>query len=301
MTWKKLPLAKFFEMAKTPVVWITGADGFTGRYLVDALRQKNYTVITTVVDITDPEQVTKTVKSIKPDYIINLAGISFVPEGADASVYAVNTLGPTYILEACLELATPPTKIIFASSANIYGSQQQASIDETCIANPVNHYGCSKWAMEQLAKNYSDRLDILMTRPFNYTGVGQSERFLVPKIIAHIKHKKQSIRLGNIDIWRDFSDVRWVVEAYIRLMEKPDISGVVNLCSGRLTSISDILEHAQKVAGTTISVVADPALMRQTDIARQCGNNHRLFELVPEMPSPPAFEETLNWMMTGSD
>ncbi len=127
--------------------------------------------------------------AIQPDYIINLAAISFVPDGDDESIYAVNTFGPQNILSACLKLSKPPKNIILASSANIYGLQDKEQVNEDCKPNPVNHYGCSKWSMEQIAQTYSSDLNITITRPFNYTGAGQQSKFIVPKIVEHFKQK----------------------------------------------------------------------------------------------------------------
>ncbi len=133
-----------------------------------------------------------------------------MPDGQDESIYAINTFGPQYILDACLKLKKSPKRIILASSSTIYGPQGNERLNEHSLVNPTNHYACSKWAMEQIAATYADRLNITITRPFNYTGVGQDIKFLVPKIISHFKQKAATIKLGNIDVWRDFSDVRWI-------------------------------------------------------------------------------------------
>ena len=238
------------------------------------------------------------VAEVQPQYIINLAAISFVPDGGDATIYAVNSFGPQHILEASLSLSVPPKRIILASSANVYGSQDGQVIDEGCHAQPINHYGCSKWAMEQVASTYADRLNITITRPFNYTGRGQAEKFLVPKIVAHFQSKAQRIELGNIDIWRDFSDVRWVSQAYSQLLSAPwHEFNIVNLCSGRLLSIREIIATLEKLSGHKMEVTVNPNFVRSADIARQCGDNSRLFQQLGDFPTPPGFENTLAWML----
>ncbi len=279
-------------------MWLVGADSFTGQYLRSALERAGYRVDITPVDITNSAAVNSVVAEVRPQYIINLAAISFVPDGGDATIYAVNSFGPQNILEACLSLKVPPKRIILASSANVYGSQAQEVIDEGCQAKPVNHYGCSKWAMEQVARTYAEQLNITITRPFNYTGRGQQEKFLVPKIVAHFQRGADTIELGNIDIWRDFSDVRWVSQAYSQLLSAPERGfNIVNLCSGRLTSIREIIVMLERLTGHQLSVEMNPAFVRQTDIARQCGNNAQLYQMLPSLAVPGLFADTLKWML----
>ena len=285
-------------MSNSRKIWLIGADSFTGNHLLPRLEKGDYHVDTEEVDITDVNQVEDRILQIKPDYIINLAAISFVPDGEDESIYAVNTFGPQNILSACLKLSKPPKNIILASSANIYGLQDKEQVNEDCKPNPVNHYGCSKWSMEQIAQTYSSDLNITITRPFNYTGAGQQSKFIVPKIVEHFKQKSPTLKLGNIDIWRDFSDVRWIAEVYTCLLATP-ANGIrsVNLCSGRLIAIKEIITILQDVTGHEINIETDQGLMRQADIKRQCGDNKKLFELLPALSPPIAFEKTIQWMV----
>lgn len=279
-------------------MWLVGADSFTGHYLRSALEGEGYQIDVTPVDITNGAAVKSIVAEVQPQYIINLAAISFVPDGGDATIYAVNSFGPQHILEASLSLKVPPKRIILASSANVYGSQAGEVIDEGYNAKPINHYGCSKWAMEQVAHTYAEQLNITITRPFNYTGRGQQGKFLVPKIVAHFQQGADTIELGNIDIWRDFSDVRWVSQAYSQLLSVPERGfNIVNLCSGRLTSIREIIAILEKLTGHQLSVEVNPDFVRQTDIARQCGNNARLYQTLPQLAVPGVFADTLKWML----
>jgi len=285
-------------VSKIETVWLLGANGFTGKYLVPILQAQSYIVVIERVDISCRAAVQEAMLRIQPDYIINLAGISFVPDDGSSHVYAINTLGPQNILEACLKLEQAPKRIILASSANIYGLQSLEQINEDCSPDPVNHYGCSKLAMEQIAKTYSNKLNIIITRPFNYTGKGQAGKFLIPKIIEHFKKREHTIKLGNIDIWRDFSDVRWVAQAYKELLTiSNDKLEIVNLCSGNLTSIREIIDTLQHITGHTINIETAPEFIRQTDIKSQCGDNSFLFELAPKLCQPINIKDTLSWMM----
>ncbi|OUS01201.1 hypothetical protein A9Q90_10090 [Gammaproteobacteria bacterium 54_18_T64] len=286
-------------MAQTEgCVWLIGADSFTGHYLRPTLEVEGYRVDVTPVDITSAAAVQSAMLDIQPQYIINLAAISFVPDGADATIYGVNCLGAENILAASLLLKQPPRRIILASSANIYGAQQQEVIDENCLPNPINHYGCSKWSMEQIARTYADRLNITITRPFNYTGRGQKEKFLVPKIVAHFQKKASSIELGNVDIWRDFSDVRWISRTYSQLLSAPGPElNIFNLCSGQLISIREIIATLENLSGHKVEIKVNPDFVRQADIVRQRGDNGRLVQRFEQLLAPPAFEETLAWML----
>ena len=285
-------------MTSSRKVWLIGADSFTGTHLLPSLERNKYQVDISEVDITDKEQVSEAMFRIEPDYIISLAAISFVPDDGDESIYAVNTFGAQNILAACLKLPKKPKNIILASSANIYGVQKQEQVDENSIPNPVNHYGCSKWSMEQIAQTYSEQLNITITRPFNYTGIGQDSKFLVPKIVEHFIKKTTVLKLGNIDVWRDFSDVRWIIEAYTKLLSRQN-KGLtrVNLCSGNLISIREIIDVLQQITDHQITVETDIDLVRKADIHRQCGNNKKLFELLPNLSSVIELKETLKWMV----
>jgi nucleoside-diphosphate-sugar epimerase len=112
-------------------------------------------------------------------------------------VYDINFFGTLNILDALVELGQRPAKIVLASSANVYGNPPVEVIDESVCPMPVNHYAISKLAMEFMARTYFDRLNILITRPFNYTGVGQGDNFLIPKIVRHYQEGKTEIELGN--------------------------------------------------------------------------------------------------------
>ncbi len=285
-------------MTHRQTVWVIGANSFTGNYLVPALKENNYQVDTTRVDIRNAQQIEQEMLRIQPEYVINLAAISFVPDGENTDIYAINTLGPQNILDACLKMAQVPKKIILPSTSHVYGQQTREIIDENCPIDPINHYSCSKWAMEQIAKTYQQELNITITRPFNYTGKGQAEKFLIPKIVQHFKQKSKVITLGNINIWRDFSDVRWVVKAYIALLTEETLFQIFNLCSGHMMSIKEIIDHLHAVTGHEIKIETNAAFIRKTDIQRQRGSQQVLLNTCPQLTLPMDFKQTLSWMLT---
>ena len=193
---------------------ITGAAGFTGRHLIAAASRKGYRCIalaqqkgkevsgahdTLVADLLDPAALEQAIAQVKPDFIVHLAAISFVAHGNPAEIYQANQLGTINLLDAIRKSVSNIKKILIASSANIYGNTTDLPITEATPLAPVNHYGMSKVTMEMATKLYAD-LPIVMSRPFNYTGCGQSPNFLIPKIVNAFRAGKHEIELGNLDV-----------------------------------------------------------------------------------------------------
>jgi nucleoside-diphosphate-sugar epimerase len=141
-------------------------------------------------------------------------------------MYAANTVGTSSLLEAVARTLPEVRKVLPASSAHVYGDADADPIDENVPPMPVNHCACSKLAMEPIARTWVDRLPIVIARPFNYTGPGQTEGFLIPKLEAHYAGRRPVLEPGNIEVERDFSDVRMVADAYARLLGS-DATGVV--------------------------------------------------------------------------
>ncbi|WP_027210068.1 GDP-mannose 4,6-dehydratase [Burkholderia sp. WSM2232] len=296
--------------AQQPVrTLVTGAGGFTGRYLVDNLRERGHTVIETFagrdeeqtptrlrLDITSPENCRHVIEAARPDYIVHLAAISFVGHDDPLDFYRVNVLGTLNLLEACAATGHTPRKALIASSANVYGNVTSDAIDESFPLTPVNHYAASKAAMETMVHTWFDRLPILIVRPFNYTGRGQASNFLVPKIVEHFARREPSIELGNIDIARDFSDVRYVVRAYEALLNSDATGETVNVCTGRPYTLREILSAASDLTGHKLQVNINPAFVRQTDVKVLAGSPAKLRALVPEVQAIP-FMDTLRWML----
>jgi len=288
-------------------VLITGIESFTGKHLSSYLENSGYDVYGTSLftngqktlqcDITNKGDILAALKSVKPDFFIHLSGISFAAHGNNEDFYKVNTIGTTNILDAFIELGHMPQKIILASSATIYGNQGLEVLDESLCPKPANHYGASKYAMECLAQGYFTKLPILITRPFNYTGKGQAENFLIPKIVSHFKENKKVIELGNLDVSREFNDVDFVCEVYKLLLECNDTSSMVNICSGRGIRLLDVIEMMNKIAGYDIEVQVNPAFVRKDEIKSLTGSETKLTNMIGNIKQKP-FEETLKSMLS---
>jgi len=230
-------------------------------------------------DLRNTAEVRRFIEGSRPHFVIHLAAVSFVAHGEPLDFYAVNTIGTLNLLEG-LSAIGGIRKVVLASSSQVYGATDGEVLTESAPCRPRNHYACSKWAMEQMAETFRDRLPIVVTRPFNYTGRGQSDSFLVAKIASHFRMRAPTIPLGNINVVRDFSDVRLVVDAYCRLLESPPPAGPVNICSGTGVSIRSILDECARLTGHRIEVVVQKELIRQSDIVHLIGSNARLVKTI---------------------
>ena len=274
-------------------VLITGIDSFTGVHLSSYLENSGYDMYGTSLvksaekkykcDITNIEDILTVLNIVKPDFFIHLSGISFAAHGNNEDFYKVNTIGTINILDAFIELGLNPEKIIIASSATIYGNQGVEVLDEFMCPKPANHYGASKYAMECMAKNYFDKLNIIITRPFNYTGVGQAEHFLIPKIVKHFKEKKEVIELGNLDVSREFNDVTYVCEVYKELLECESKGEIVNICSNIGIKLLDVIDMMNKLADYKIEVKVNPEFVRKDEIKSLTGSTKKLFTVINEI------------------
>ena len=289
-------------------VLITGIHGFTGRYLRHELSRAGWEVFGTGThpcaddpgyrraDLGDQEALDRLVAEIRPRAVVHLAAVAFVGHGDANDFYRVNLIGARNLLAALARAAEPPECVVLAGSANVYGNTREGVIDEDTPPNPANDYAVSKHAMEEMARLWMPTLPIVITRPFNYTGAGQSTSFLLPKIVQHFRERAPVIRLGTLDVWRDFSDVRAVVRAYRGLLEACPRSCTFNICSGREHSLREVLAMAESLSGHRIAVEVDPALVRANEVRRLRGDPGRLRALVPDWDMPP-LEQTLKWML----
>ena len=289
-------------------VLITGSEGFTGRYVTEEFKRAGWEVWGASlqpkpeqpqylqIDLLQPDTLTPIVTRIQPDVVIHLAAVAFVAEDDANSFYQVNLIGTRNLLEVLSAAKKPPECTIVASSANVYGNSTLEVLSEDSPTNPANDYAVSKLAMEYLAKTYMDRLGIVITRPFNYTGVGQSNRFLIPKIVEHFRVRSPVIELGNIDVARDFSDVRDIAYLYYRLSELQPISETFNICSSNTITLRECLAKATELTGHSMEAVINSRLQRKNEIPRLTGSRENISKL-GLTESPRAFEDTLLWML----
>lgn len=280
-------------------VLVTGQQGFTGRYVSNELDRRGHDVVALAGDLRDPAAVRQEIAAARPDATIHLAAQAFVDSTDYDGFYGVNQVGTFNLLEA-LAATVPQSTVLLASSAQVYGNAAAGLLTEEQPLRPANHYALSKAFMEQgAAALWGDRLHLLIARPFNYTGVGQEERYLVPKIVAHFRQRAPSIELGNLHVLRDFGDVRAVADAYVDLVEtRDDLSdGVFNVASGVLTSVGQIIEHLAERTGHKIEVRVNPVFVRANDVPELGGDSTRLRAALSGW-SPRRLTDTLDWMLS---
>ena len=152
--------------------------------------------------------------------------------------------------------------------------------------------------MEYLAKLYADRLPMIICRPFNYTGVGQAESFLLPKIVAHVRNGATEIELGNLDVARDFSDVRDVSAVYAHLIDtKAAIGCTLNVCSGRAYTLREVLGLVEDLSGRRLGVRVNPEFVRRNEVKVLLGDPSRLNAMLPAIRGKISLRDTLRWMI----
>jgi len=250
-----------------------------------------------VVDLGEEDSLSRLVDDLVPDKVVHLAAIAFVAHRDPAEMYRSNILGTRNLLHALASAPSRPDAVLIASSANIYGNAREGVLDESVPPAPANDYGVTKAAAELLAGAHANRLPLIVVRPFNYTGRGQSGQFLIPKIVSHVRRRAAEIELGNLDVARDFSDVRGIVDAYARLLAKPAAIGeTFNICSGKATSLRQLLDLVMDISGHELAVRVNPAFVRSDEVKTLCGSPRKVESLMGPL-TMPSLEETLRWML----
>jgi GDP-4-dehydro-6-deoxy-D-mannose reductase len=279
-------------------VLITGADGFAGRHLRAALELRGVEPMASRVDVRDPAAVSREFQAIRPDAVAHLAAITSVADAwnREHEVWTVNAIGTLNVVLALRECA-PDARLLIASSAEVYGriTEQEGAVAEDHALAPISAYGRSKAAAE-LAGARND-LDIVVARPFPHTGPGQTETFAIPSFAGQIARieagqSPATIKVGNLEARRDYSDVRCVVDAYIRLLEQRTLFGVFNVATGTAHSMASILERLLTLTTADIAIETDPGRLRPADIPLLVGSPRRLSETTGWRPTR-SLDETL--------
>ena len=277
-------------------ILVSGANGFTGKFFQSIAEGFGHEIVQLSSDLNDRASLLEEVHSARASAILHLAAISSVTHSDEAEFYNVNVLGTINLLNAIVTSPSPPSKVLLASSANVYGNCLDSPITETQIASPVNHYATSKLAMEHMALTYVDRLPLIIARPFNYTGPGQSENFLIPKLVSHFARRAAYIDLGNLYVKREFNDVRMVCEAYLRLLSVGEAGQIYNICSGQVYSLKQVLDLLSLLTSHHLEVRVNPSFVRDNEVRRLCGSPEKLLKCIGRIQSY-SLEDTLKSML----
>lgn len=288
----------------TPRTLVIGANGFAGTYLVTELKKAGHEIITADLpdfDLLNQPAIENLVKTAQPNFVVNLAAISSV--GASwkepAATIQVNVVGTLILLDAIVKHAPNAKTLLIGSSEEYAPGNLKLSENRDLVAS--NPYGISKIAQENFADLYRKKygIKIVCTRSFNHTGVGQCASFVLPSFVQQVAKiektgKPGTIKVGNLEAIRDFSDVRDIVHVYRMLLENDTKYNIYNVGSGIAHKIADILETIISFASVDIKVEQDPEKMRPVDMPYQCCDNSRIVEL--GYWNGTKIEDTLKWM-----
>ena len=282
-------------------ILLTGSDGFTGRHFAEKARTAGNEVVPLMADLADSEALQREVLATAPDAALHLAAISFVGHADEKAFYSVNVIGTMNLLAALAQLPQAPHRVLLASSANVYGNCKASPIFEDQPPAPVNHYAMSKLAMEHMSRTYADRLPMVITRPFNYTGPGQAVNFIIPKLVDHFVRRAPAIALGNLHVEREFNDVQMVCNAYLQLLQHGESGETYNVCSGQTYTLQHVMKTLTSITGHHMQVEVNPAFVRGNEVHRLCGDSNKIQKLLAlhgTALDDPSLEGTLRRMLT---
>jgi GDP-4-dehydro-6-deoxy-D-mannose reductase len=277
---------------------ITGGKGFVGQWLAAHLKDRgdDVAVIDLETDVADGAAVRRVMADVVPEAVYHLAAMTHVGESWDdpSKVLRVNVLGTAEILAAARTLDESP-RVLVISSAEVYGvvTPTQLPLGEETPAVPASPYAASKLAAEAVAlqawRGYGQ--PVIVVRPFNHIGPGQSPNFFVPafakRIVDARRSGERSLRVGNLTTRRDFTDVRDVVTSYRLLIERGEAGAVYNVCSGRDVAMSEVAAELLKLAGADLTLETDPELLRPVDVPVLRGSAARLEAATGWQPQIP--------------
>jgi GDP-4-dehydro-6-deoxy-D-mannose reductase len=276
---------------------VTGATGFVGPHLAATLAASGHEVWTTdrgatgadrhlPCDLTDATATRALVESVRPERVFHLAGLSSVAWSfAHPQETLLANLGAACNLFEALRATAPGARVLVVGSAEQYGNVPEAEqpIPESRPFAPASPYAVSKVAQEFLALQYraAHGLDVVLVRAFNHTGPGQSDRFVLPGFARQVAATERGLqdpvlRVGNLDVWRDFLDVRDVVGAYAALADHGASGTAYNVCRGEVFRVRDLLDELLHLSRVQLHVETDPARWRPADLAVLRGDPSRL-------------------------
>lgn len=303
-------------------ILITGISGFAGRHLAALLLRNGHEVLGTarhqasiprllarlgddaginagalhIVDVANAPAVAAVVALVKPDAVFHLAGTATVG-GSDAdpaSVFSINALGTLHVLAAVREYCST-ARVVAVGSASAYGLLDPTLIPvtEECPFRPVSTYGTSKAASDLIAHQWARAygLDIVRVRPFNHIGPGQEPGFICPdvaqQLVAIARGAPAVVRVGNVDVVRDFTDVRDVVAGYVSVLERGQSGDVYNVCSGVGRTVREVVELMIASSGITAVLQLAPERLRPADVPVAIGSAGKLHDTTGWTPLIP--------------
>jgi GDP-4-dehydro-6-deoxy-D-mannose reductase len=276
-------------------VLVTGASGFVGTHLSKLLGDE---FVPSEADVTDAEAMAEAVKRTRPRAVVHLAALSWVAQSwrEPARVWEVNVVGTVNVLEA-VRREQPRARVLFASTGEVYGRADRLPTPEDFPVAPVSPYAASKAAAEIACGQAREaELDVVVARAFQHEGPGRDERFAVGSWARQLAELELAgggaLRVGNLDVERDITDVRDVCRAYQMLLDPSVEGGIYNVASGRSVRMQEVLDLLVRLAGCPVAVEPDPERLRPVDIPVLAGDASQLRRATGWQPQIP-LEQTL--------
>ena len=278
---------------------VTGINGFVGKYFVDYVHgvepdsdimgvdlgetSKPKDIKYKSLNLCDEKDVHNTIEQYKPDYIVHLAAVSSVAKSwEDPRGCFLNNNAAFLNLAEAIRKTEINARILSVGSSEEYGIYDKP-MSENFVLHPKSPYSVARLSQEYLSKLYVDRfgLDIVMTRSFNHIGPGQSTQFVVSSFISQLvniadKKSENKMMVGNIDVARDFTDVRDVVDAYYKILTCAPNRQVYNVCSGKATKLRDIIDMASNKLQIKPNIIVDKSRLRSNEIMVVVGDNTKI-------------------------
>lgn len=304
---------------------LTGANGFVGRRLTAALikRFPDAQVIRTdrsgnadgpgearALDILDPAAVDALIADVKPTVVVHLAALAAVQDSLrdPRATWQVNVMGTLEMVTAAQRHA-PDAHFLYVSSAEVYGRTAFSGepVTEDMVLQPANPYAASKAAADIMVREAALRgLFATLVRPFNHTGPGQDDRFVIPAFCSQVARIEKGLQppellVGELNDERDFLSADDVVDLYVKIIEasgKLPNGLVINAASGVSRRIGDILDTILAASSAKITVKVDPSRLRKTRVPRIVGDASRARDVLAWQPVKPfetMIRETLDY------
>jgi GDP-4-dehydro-6-deoxy-D-mannose reductase len=253
-------------------MWVSGADGFVGSWLLPRLTRDGHDVTAAdrEVDVCDAAAVAVAIDAARPDAIVHLAALASVATSYTdpEAVARVNYFGTLHVLRAALRHA-PHARVLLVSSSEIYGGSATSDpISENAPLAPVSPYARTKAAADLLGAAFAESgLDVVRARPWNHTGPGQTDGYVASSFARQLAEmvlgqRDPVLQVGNLGAVRDFLDVADVVDAYAQLLDPRVPRGAYNIATGVPVRIAEILDHLTEHAGLQPQLEMDPTRHR---------------------------------------
>lgn len=291
---------------------VTGATGFVGPYLVDYLRATGNDVYgmdrrasqqdhSYSGDITDRDFVMHVFSEVRPDCVFHLAGYSLVKTSflEPLLVNKINVEGTRNIAEAMKQFI-PHSKLLYVSSAVVYGTPSKTPIAEVDDVRPGSPYAQSRVDTEKMLSSYE--LPWIVARSFNHTGPGQTQEYVLADwcrqaVAIELGLQNPVIHVGNIESVRDFMDVRDIVKIYVALLQSGKSHETYNVGSGIGYRLGDLLKMILSFISVPVEVVIDSEKVRSQDTTLLVSDTNKLMGALGNFNLHYSIQQTLQDIM----